>query len=211
MEDRITKIQIKEQDKLLGQLYSQNLRYQLKNGTLPKDNELFTYMSELYQSNLKNQKQVSNFRYYMITVNTPIDILPESSDQISNLLTQCRKWVNRAFVNGYIFNIEFHTKKGGHLHSHILIDQLHQKSKSKIIEMAKSTFNKVLGIDINNIKHLHISGIPDHNVLEKYDYILGTKKPSKMTEVNLDKDWRLRIGISDFYSSEGFDFPQTPQ
>jgi len=182
-------------------------RIEFEEGTYDKSNKLQSMIADNNAKILAYRKQKASFRYFMISVNTDIVDLP-SLDLIENLRTQVIKFVRRKICSSAIYNFEFHTKRGGHLHAHILVDNMNTNSVAEFKRNAKSTFSKVINLDVDNPKQLHISGIPNANVLSKYNYIMGVKQKGKQPLVEMDREWRENIGLEHYILVSEFDFEE---
>jgi len=147
----------------------------------------------LAQVNMLNEKQVSPFMF--ITVNPKPTIKPEQLIKLVN------KWCARKCVIAAVYTFEQagedDDNMGHHPHAHILME--HNMARSEFIRNIKNTFSQIC--NVNNDKLLNIRTCPeDSDIAKRYRYITGHKKDNdKAKKMEIDKIWRSKLGIDDFY------------
>lgn len=201
--DRVINILTKEEDKLMGKLLAKNLQQKLLNGQFKDSgNEFYELMHDINQQNLSLQKKAATYKYYLVTVNTPLQELPtDDSVEFKQLMTKVERYVRRkGMIMASIYCYEFYGKKSNHLHSHILVYTGGKVSNSDFDRNTRNTFKDVC--DSTNRKILNIEPISEAKVQEKYKYICGLKQKGKMAQVEKDVAWLQMLGYRKFYDSE---------
>lgn len=128
-----------------------------------------------YGENLENKKAVNS--YYFITIN-----LGENKEQVKELYDKMQEALHRyKWLRKSIYNIEYHTRKGAHAHSHIYLDS--NKRRDSIIHLLSKFFN----IEKNYLDIKRYYGNPINHI----NYIKGIKKEESKAEY-MKKDEELR-------------------
>lgn len=125
---------------------------------------------------------------YMITLNLPNEY------PVDKLLEKLKGLEKYAYMKKYFFNIEYFSKKGENLHSHIFVPQKIHKTKTI------RDFSRWFGIEPNFVDiRQKTTELQYNNALS---YIKGEKEQKKIEYVEKDKEWRKKYNLQDFYLIE---------
>ena len=139
-----------------------------------------------------------------------ITISPQKDVSVKTLYDKTNKMVKNKTIESYLYVFEQREQedvnKAYGLHMHILIKHKFTKY-SRFISQIKSTYSGVVG-DVNNPRFIDIKYCKEmQDVYNMVEYMIGEKKdPIKQKKQNIDKLWRERWGIKEYYGVA----PQAP-
>lgn len=139
----------------------------------------------------KSEKLGKSEKYFWITVNPRLNVtLPQ-------LIRTVQKAYKKKWIQNYAYVYE--TTKNNHNHSHGLVKATYESARARK-EFANS-FKDIC--DVHNVHCFKFVVLTEEQALEKYNYMLGKKKLSKLEDVDLTKKWREENLLKDIYYSEG--------
>lgn len=144
---------------------------------------------------LKKRAEKNDQPWIWLTVNPAPQV---SFEQFRSKINKClsKKWITSA-----MFTLEQRGQQaaqdlGRGFHLHMILPR-GKKSKSAAKSEIKNTFKTVCNVDQDSCLNFRL--ISDTSKEEKLKYLQGLKKPSKLPQVNEDRQWRLQEGLRDFY------------
>lgn len=128
--------------------------------------------------------------------NILITINPRADVSLRDLVKVVDKLIKKKTITHYAYVYEVRKENEG-LHCHMLV-----KYDDKPYNFKRGVKNTCKNIcDSNNPNILNFKFIPEEHLLQKFKYILGEKKSSKMSGVNYTIEYRKRHNINNIYES----------
>lgn len=140
---------------------------------------------------------LANMPWYYVVVNLkPVISFASKTHYICDLL---QRYVQRKYIGKYIYTYEQRgttdDNLGNGVHLNIVFQLAYHKVPSQVYRETRNTFKDVIG------NPLHVCFRSSVNPQNFISYILGQKKESKMDLVIRDRQWRLQLGLEDYYSN----------
>ncbi len=122
---------------------------------------------------------------YLITIALPNDY------SVPLLLDKLKGLQKYAYMSSYVFNIEYFSKSGENMHSHIFVPRKIHKTKTI------RDFSRWFGIKPNFIDiRQKTTELQYNNALS---YVKGEKEQKKLEYVEKDLKWRQQYSLEDYY------------
>lgn len=138
----------------------------------------------------KSEKIGKSEKFFWITVN------PKKEVKLPQLMKAIEKMYSKKWISCYAYVYE--NTAGGHIHSHGLIKATYESARAR-----KELGNSVKDIcDISNVHCFKFVELDEEKAIQKMQYMLGKKKPKKLSDVELTKKWREENHLKEIYSSE---------
>lgn len=122
---------------------------------------------------------------YLVTIALPNDY------SVPLLLEKLKGLKKYAYMSNYVFNIEYFSKSGENMHSHIFVPQKIHKTKTI------RDFSRWFGVEPNFIDiRQKTTELQFNNALS---YVKGEKEQKKIEYVEKDLKWRQHHSLEDYY------------
>lgn len=185
-----------------------------ENGYVPYPHSTDNYQKLLLEL-VDKQKQyiaeTSGLPQRKLTEYMFITVSPKQDVSIKTLYDKTIKMVRNKTILSYLFVFEQREMNDVNnaygLHMHLLIKHKFPKY-SKFISQIKSTYQNTVG-DVNNPRFIDIKHCKEmRDVYNMVEYMIGEKVgEDKQKKQNIDKQWREKWGIEEYYGV----VPEQPQ
>lgn len=168
-------------------------KLEIREGRLQNDRLVQIY--EGYKKNLDNR--FGNVLF--ITINPRPDV------KLDIFIKSVNKFLSKVWIEDYYMVYEqrgtTEEESGRGFHSHILLWKQDNKKSHEVIRETKNTFKNVCSVDNPSI--LNIQNCKDEDIEKRKNYMLGhkdtTHDPTKELKQEIDKGWRLRNTLKEYY------------
>lgn len=140
---------------------------------------------------VKSEKIGKSEKFFWITVNPKVGV------KLQDLVKCVSRAYRKKWIQSYAYVYE--TTKNDHIHSHGLV-----KANYELARARKEFCNSFDGIcDTHNVHCFKFVVLTEEQAREKFKYMLGQKKQSKIEDVEKTKIWRQEENLKKMYLSEG--------
>lgn len=177
------------------------LRFLLQENLSEEEKKLY---QDIKQMREKEQEQSKKYTKYMwICCN------PHSLITLDEFMKIVRKAMSKLWLqqSEYLYVIEqrgeTEEEAGKGFHFHALYVKPDNKKYCEVIREMERTFNKAT--DTSNIHFYRHYGVSEEEFKRKIGYLVSDKADeAKHLKQRMDKYWRPKVGLQDYYSSENF-------
>lgn len=187
---------------LIKEYMTKHLKAQIidKPHLISKDPRFIKTMKRLHDPTNEGGKYgAKKYPYVVITVN------PDSSNQkIDKLVPLIDRFLKLEYIDSFKFVFEQRGKTeeemGKGVHCHMLIPR-QRVPQSHLERDAKRIFVSICDVDNWHCLNFKYINDEDENLAKVVDYMMGKKNTEKMASVKIDKIWRKKLGLEEFYGS----------